>query len=107
MSFLSGLFGAMLGDFSDGVTCPVCGGKCAWSGYDDAVWVCESCGYEVEGSQTEYDEETDSVRSLGIDWYCDECDAYLNSQSGFNPYDDSWTCTECGYENSLTKDDLL
>ena len=31
------------------------------------------------------------------DWYCDECDAHLNKQAGFNVYSGSWTCNECGY----------
>ena len=106
MGFFSDLLNALTKDFDDGVTCPVCNSKCYWDA-EDAVWICESCEYEVDGYGVEYDAENDKVTSLGIDWYCDECDSYLNSQSGFNPYDDTWTCTECGYENSLSKDDVL
>lgn len=106
MGFFSDLLGSFAKDFSDGATCPICNNKCYWDN-DECTWICESCGYEVESSQVEYDKENDKVNVLGIDWYCDECDAYLNSQSGFDPYDDSWTCSKCGYENSLTKDDVL
>ena len=109
MGFLAALLNAVSSasrDFSDGAMCPVCNSKCYWDD-DECVWVCDSCGYEVTGSQVEYDADNDKVSVLGIDWYCDECDSYLNSQSGFNPYSDSWTCTKCGYTNELSKDNVL
>lgn len=42
-----------------------------------------------------------------VDWYCDQCDEYLNDQPGF--YDDggSWTCTECGQSNSISSDAII
>lgn len=106
MGLLSGLFGGGSRDFSDGAFCPVCNGKCYWN-EDKSTWICENCSYEVRAGQVEYDKQTDSVNVLGIDWYCDECDAYLNSQSGFNPYDDRWICTECGHDNDITKNNVL
>lgn len=30
------------------------------------------------------------------EYYCTNCDATLNYQDGFDPDDDTWTCTECG-----------
>lgn len=93
-------------DFSDGATCPICNSDCYWD-EDKCTWICDSCNYEIEGSQIEYDSENDKVKVLGIDWYCDNCNSHLNSQHGFKPYDDSWKCTKCGYENSLTKDNVL
>lgn len=43
------------------------------------------------------------------DWYCDNCDAHLNNQSGFSGESGSWVCTKCGtlnyidYGNTLTE----
>ena len=42
-----------------------------------------------------------------VDWYCDQCNAYLNDQSGFTEDRGTWTCTECGYENSITANDII
>lgn len=41
------------------------------------------------------------------DWYCDNCDAHLNKQTGFNTYSGSWTCEECGYNNDVSDDNIL
>ena len=30
------------------------------------------------------------------EYFCPKCDATLNNQSGFDPYDSTWTCTSCG-----------
>lgn len=38
-----------------------------------------------------------------IDWYCDNCNDYLNSQSGFYDGCGNWTCTNCGHINPLLK----
>ena len=43
----------------------------------------------------------------GIDWYCDECNAYLNVQKRFNDYKKCWKCSECGYKNIITKDNII
>lgn len=42
-----------------------------------------------------------------ITWYCDGCDAELNRQSGFSTKSGTWVCTECGYENDVTSDNIL
>lgn len=42
-----------------------------------------------------------------FDWYCDECNAYLNEQSGFTEDCGSWTCTECGYVNYINENEVL
>ena len=53
-------------------------------------------------------ESSDGEKSFpGIDWRCDVCDALLNSQSGFTDSEGSWECTECGYVNSITEDDII
>lgn len=40
-------------------------------------------------------------------WHCDECDAILNDQDGFTCENGIWICTECGFENSVTEDDII
>lgn len=46
-------------------------------------------------------------RFPGIDWYCDVCGAFLNEQEGFNDSMSSWSCTECGCDNSITEEDII
>lgn len=41
------------------------------------------------------------------DWYCDSCDLMLNGQPGFNANCGTWVCTECGYENTISEDNIL
>ena len=44
---------------------------------------------------------------MEIDWYCDSCDANLNRQRGFSTASGIWICQECGYENNVTKDNII
>ena len=41
-----------------------------------------------------------------VDWYCDKCGAYLNSQDNFNDHKYIWKCKECGYKNSISWDNI-
>ena len=41
-----------------------------------------------------------------ITWYCDGCHAVLNEQDGFNRDSGSWVCSECGYYNDVTDDNV-
>ena len=41
------------------------------------------------------------------DWFCDECDAYLNDQPGFDASSGSWTCTECGNLNYIDESEII
>lgn len=41
------------------------------------------------------------------DWYCDECNALLNNQAGFNTYGGTWTCTKCGNLNYIDESEIL
>ena len=36
-----------------------------------------------------------------VDWFCDNCNALLNEQRGFTTKKGTWTCRECGTENSI------
>ena len=46
-----------------------------------------------------------SERFPNIDWYCDRCNSYLNSQEGFDDHHYVWKCTNCGHKNSISLDD--
>ncbi len=41
------------------------------------------------------------------DWWCDRCGAKLNSQAGFDDHHYVWKCTECGYKNSISADNIF
>lgn len=41
-----------------------------------------------------------------IDWYCDHCGALLNNQKHFDDHKYTWKCTECGYKNSISWDNI-
>ena len=41
-----------------------------------------------------------------VDWYCDACDAFLNLQAGFTDQEGSWTCAECGFENTIAESEI-
>ena len=41
------------------------------------------------------------------DWYCDECDANLNEQIGFDSNCGTWRCQECGHVNHIDSDNII
>lgn len=43
---------------------------------------------------------------LGYDWYCDGCKTLMNSQPGFTASNGVWICTECGYVNDVTSNNI-
>lgn len=45
-------------------------------------------------------------RFPGIDWYCDHCGALLNDQKHFDDHKYTWKCTECGFKNSISWDNI-
>ena len=45
-------------------------------------------------------------RFPGIDWYCDHCGALLNTQRKFDDHKYTWKCTECGFKNSISWDNI-
>lgn len=48
-----------------------------------------------------------AARFPEVDWYCDECDAHLNDQSGFDDESSSWHCAECGHKNRIAADEIF
>lgn len=45
-------------------------------------------------------------KMLVFDWYCDNCNAYLNDQDGFERNDGKWVCKKCGHENIISKEHI-
>ena len=42
-----------------------------------------------------------------IDWWCDDCNASLNQQPGFNDRAGTWKCTECSCVNEISSDAII
>lgn len=42
-----------------------------------------------------------------IDWYCDRCESHLNNQKNFDDNKYLWKCTECGYKNSISSNNIF
>lgn len=42
-----------------------------------------------------------------ITWYCDGCNSVLNEQPGFSVDTGTWTCTESGYDNDVSSDNVF
>lgn len=59
------------------------------------LWICNDCDYELPIKEFEDDY---------IFWFCDECDAYLNTQDGFDRAAPKHKCTKCGFTNDTTED---
>lgn len=47
------------------------------------------------------------LRFPNVTWWCDSCGANLNCQEGFGDHKYVWKCTECGYKNSISKDNIF
>ncbi len=43
-------------------------------------------------------------RFPGIEWFCDNCDASLDDQPGFDDSCGTWQCTQCGCMNTISDD---
>lgn len=54
------------------------------------------------------DEETYESEILGgVAWYCDACGELLNRQVGFTDVPGWWRCTNCGYINGTTENEII
>lgn len=42
-----------------------------------------------------------------VNWFCDNCNDYINIQDGFNDNCGEWTCTKCGHVNSISSDQII
>lgn len=77
--------------------CPACKtGKMTFN-KKKSLWTCEDCGYHFSEQYFLND---------CVFWFCDECEAYLNNQEGFNEKSAKHICHNCGYENDTTFDNV-
>lgn len=42
-----------------------------------------------------------------ITWYCDRCNSVMNYQNGFSTITGTWVCTDCGFENDVSSDNVF
>ncbi|MBP3808687.1 MAG: hypothetical protein ILA13_09925 [Eubacterium sp.] len=77
--------------------CPACRSKNMFLGPEGKVWKCPDCGYKIKSKE----------KNNIVFWFCDDCEAYLNIQKGFNEKTGKWRCTECGYVSDVTEDNII
>lgn len=79
------------------MTCPSCRGEnvCLWPSSNR--WICQDCGYSI----------IEAHRLKNVFWFCDDCDTYMNVQTGFKQNtSNTWKCTECGFENDVSTNNI-
>lgn len=77
--------------------CPNCGETMFLDEYAD-IWRCVDCDYNITNQK---------IKSGEVFWFCDECDSFLNIQKGFTTKDGNWICTDCGFDNDVTDDNII
>ncbi|MCD8336247.1 MAG: hypothetical protein LUD18_03055 [Lachnospiraceae bacterium] len=77
--------------------CPCCQNGKMRIDKASTMWTCENCDYELSADEFEDDY---------VFWFCDECEAYLNDQDGFDRNASKHICQNCGYENDTTLDNI-
>ena len=77
--------------------CPSCHSPNMYLGVERRGWKCPDCGYIWPERE----------RKHGVLWFCDNCETYLNVQPGFTDKNKTWICTECGFLNDVTKNNIL
>lgn len=73
--------------------CPACQNGKMTINKKSTLWTCEECGYQLSADEFEDDY---------VFWFCDECQTYLNTQEGFDRNASKHICSECGFENDTT-----
>ncbi len=74
--------------------CPNCRGKHMFLGTYRRK--CFDCGYSISIFH----------KIFGVFWFCDNCETFMNVQKGFTVKKGTWTCTECGFNNSVKRKDI-
>lgn len=77
--------------------CPACRSRNMFFDRSRKMWECPDCRYTI----------TNRDKNSGVFWFCDDCEAYLNVQPGFDTESGVWVCTECGYENDVTSNNVI
>ena len=77
--------------------CPACRSRNMFFDRSRKMWQCPDCKYTI----------TAKNKNSDVFWFCDDCEAYLNVQPGFDTKSGVWVCTECEYENDVTADNII
>lgn len=77
--------------------CPACRSANMYLGPSGRMWKCPDCGYTISKWK----------KNMGIFWFCDDCEAFLNVQEGFTTKHKSWKCTECGYVSDVSRSNII
>ena len=77
--------------------CPSCRSANMYLGPEGRAWKCPDCGYSISNKE----------KRKSVFWFCDECDTYMNVQPGFTDKTGKWTCSECGYVNDVSKENII
>ena len=87
------------GNYSNTRVCPVCRGDGSLVlNAKKTLWRCLNCGYQITPSELETE----------VFWFCDECDAFLNVQPGFDDrVSNQWKCKQCGCENDVSDENIF
>ena len=75
--------------------CPAC--QCGKMSFNKSVeaWECRNCGHQFLSK--------DFAKNQ-VYWFCEECNCYLNQQTGFDYNESKHICQNCGYENDISLD---
>jgi ribosomal protein L37AE/L43A len=61
----------------------------------------------IEKTNSNKEKKIKHKRFPHVTWFCDECGARLNLQKGFNDENNIWKCTRCGFNNSISYDNIF
>lgn len=78
------------------VDCPLCRGVNTMTLSRGGTYRCINCGYSMSRWK----------RMHSVLWFCDGCDTFLNVQPGFEKHGKRWTCTLCGYDNDVSRNNI-
>lgn len=76
--------------------CPSCRGQNMYLGASGLRWRCPDCGFSI----------TQLKKMTTVFWFCDCCETFLNVQPGFTTKKKIWKCTECGFENDVSPENV-
>ena len=77
--------------------CPACRGKSMFLGPSRRKWHCPDCGHQISALK----------KPFTVFWFCDDCEAFLNVQPGFNTKEKQWTCMECGCVCDVSRGNII
>ena len=66
-------------------------------GAEGKVWKCPDCRFKMTAEEKEE----------SVFWFCDDCETFLNIQENFSTDKGIWICSECGFENDVTEDNII